>query len=173
VVHPEVYTTGRNDLCVIAAHLNLPLYYIAYLSPVIAILLVNFFVFCRIFKVLYSQTLRQSREARVSKAVTESAKSNTGKGRWNESVGKKPIGKTTYVMLSPSQIKGAVTVMILVGVGWIVGLLAIGPFEIFFKYLFCICNAGQGAMIFVFRVILHPQVGYTFYHFLVSPLLPV
>lgn len=134
-------------MCIIAAHLNLPLYYLAYLSPVVLILVTNFFIFCRIFRVLYNQTVKQ-RNAKV-------------RGNKGENLGKtviENIKKTKYVMLSPTQIKGAVTVMILVGVGWIVGLLAVGPFEVFFKYLFCIMNAGQGAFIFLFRVILHPHV---------------
>jgi len=157
VIQPAVYTTGRNDMCIIAAHLNLPLYYAAYLTPAVIILVINFFVFCRIFNVLYKQTVRQTKEKRRAKQASESKGQNTEKN-WNNQTGKKSGDRITYVMLSPTQIKGAMTVMILVGVGWIVGLAAIGPFEVFFKYLFCICNAGQGAMIFLFRVILHPKV---------------
>lgn len=160
-MRPDVYWTGRHDICVIAAHLSLPIYYAAYMGPVVIILSVNFFVFCRIFRVLYKQTQKQIKQG------SDGAQRKVGGGCANMSQAPQTdlarkvaenIKKTKYVMLSPTQIKGAVTVMILVGAGWVVGLAAIGPFEVFFKYLFCITNAGQGALIFLFRVVLHPQV---------------
>lgn len=108
----------------------------------ISYILVNLGVFCRIFNVLYKQTVKQRSQEGPTKC-----KSGVRERPHDEpeNLSKKVaenLRKTKYVMLSPTQIKGSITVMILVGAGWVVGLFAIGPFEVFFKYLFCITNAG-------------------------------
>ncbi|CAL8095258.1 unnamed protein product [Orchesella dallaii] len=135
VIEPQMYKAGRADLCLMNAHKNIVIYYVAYIAPICIMLLVNVAIFCRVFRVLYQQTRR-------TKAMTTAKGSST---------------KIHLVKISRSQIKGSVTVLVLLGIGWILGLLAMGPFEIFFRYVFCICNAGQGALIFVFRVALNPH----------------
>jgi hypothetical protein len=123
------------------------------MAPIIIILFVNMLVFCRIFNVLYKQTVKQKKQIGQKSSAPKVQDCNDLNRKVAEN-----LKKTKHVMLSPTQIKGSITVMVLVGASWVVGLFAIGPFEVFFKYLFCITNAGQGGLIFLFRVVLHPQV---------------
>lgn len=58
------------------------------------------------------------------------------------------------------QVRGAVTVMALLGVTWVSGALAIGPLRLPLKYVFCVSNSLQGFIIFIVRVV---QVGYLTY----------
>ena len=48
-------------------------------------------------------------------------------------------------------------VMILLGVTWLFGPLAIDDARLVFSYLFCICNSLQGCLIFFFRCLLNPE----------------
>lgn len=137
IVETDVYKVGRFDLCLMSAHANIVLYYVAYIAPICIMLLLNLVVFGRIFRVLIQQTKR-----------TKEAKRRHD--------GEAP--KYFLTKISPSQIKGATTVLVLLGVTWIVGLVAIGPFEVFFRYVYCVLNAGQGLFIFLFRVLLNPHV---------------
>ena len=56
-----------------------------------------------------------------------------------------------------AQLRGAVTVMALLGVTWISGALAIGPFKVALQYVFCVCSSLQGFVIFLVRVIQYPE----------------
>lgn len=56
-----------------------------------------------------------------------------------------------------AQIRGAFTVMSLVGVTWIFGLLAMGKFRLLFQFLFCVLNSLQGFIIFTVRVVEFPD----------------
>lgn len=59
--------------------------------------------------------------------------------------------------VSSVQVRGCFTVMVLLGVTWLFGPLAINEMKIFFNYLFCILNSLQGFFIFVFRCLLNPE----------------
>ncbi|CAG5131173.1 unnamed protein product, partial [Candidula unifasciata] len=62
------------------------------------------------------------------------------------------------VILKPNfQIRGAFTVMFLLGITWVFGPLAINEAQTAFSYLFCICNSLQGFLIFVFRCLFNPE----------------
>ncbi|KAK7103049.1 hypothetical protein V1264_021179 [Littorina saxatilis] len=60
--------------------------------------------------------------------------------------------------ITPSQVRGAFTVMFLLGVTWVFGPLAINEAKVVFNYLFCILNSLQGFLIFVFRCVFNPEV---------------
>ena len=60
--------------------------------------------------------------------------------------------------LCDPQIRGAFTVMFLLGVTWVFGPLAIKEAKVVFNYLFCILNSLQGFLIFVFRCLFNPEV---------------
>lgn len=118
------------------AHKNIYLYYFSYIGPISFILLANVSVFCRVFRVLYKQTQRsKSQTAKVNGATA----------------------RIQLVKISPSQIKGATAVFVLLGIGWILGLVAIGPFEVFFRYAYVVTNGAQGLLIFLFRVVFNPH----------------
>ncbi|PVD24968.1 hypothetical protein C0Q70_15464 [Pomacea canaliculata] len=55
------------------------------------------------------------------------------------------------------QVRGAFTVMFLLGVTWVFGPLAINEAKVVFNYLFCILNSLQGFLIFVFRCLFNPE----------------
>ncbi|ESO84327.1 hypothetical protein LOTGIDRAFT_74363, partial [Lottia gigantea] len=59
--------------------------------------------------------------------------------------------------VTPAQVRGAFTVMILLGITWVFGPLAIREAKLVFNYLFCILNSLQGFMIFVFRCLFNPE----------------
>ena len=61
------------------------------------------------------------------------------------------------VQVSMAQVRGAVTVMTLLGVTWLSGALAIGPLKVALQYVFCVCNSLQGFVIFLARVVQHPE----------------
>ena len=58
-------------------------------------------------------------------------------------------------------LKGSAILLSLLGLTWIFGLLVFNRDSIAFKYLFAICNSLQGAMIFVFHVLLNKKVSIT------------
>ncbi|XP_052213544.1 cadherin EGF LAG seven-pass G-type receptor 3-like isoform X1 [Dreissena polymorpha] len=60
--------------------------------------------------------------------------------------------------LNPAQIRGAFTVMTLLGVTWVFGPLAINEAKLVINYLFTILNSLQGFLIFVFRCCFNPEV---------------
>lgn len=61
-----------------------------------------------------------------------------------------------------AQLRGAVTVMALLGVTWVAGALAIGPVKVFMSYVFCLCNSLQGFVIFIVRVVQYPEARQSF-----------
>ena len=56
-----------------------------------------------------------------------------------------------------AQVRGAFMVMILLGITWLFGPLAIEDARLVFSYIFCICNSLQGCLIFFFRCLLNPE----------------
>ncbi|XP_055884146.1 adhesion G protein-coupled receptor E2-like isoform X3 [Biomphalaria glabrata] len=64
---------------------------------------------------------------------------------------------TETVTITPAQIRGAFTVMFLLGITWVFGPLAINEAKLVFSYIFCICNSLQGFLIFVFRCLFNPE----------------
>lgn len=56
---------------------------------------------------------------------------------------------------TPTQMIGVLTIMTLLGIGWILGVLQVGPVRILFAYLFVLVNASQGISIFVLRCLLY------------------
>ncbi|XP_071081769.1 uncharacterized protein [Haliotis cracherodii] len=59
--------------------------------------------------------------------------------------------------VTPAQVRGAFTVMILLGVTWVFGPIAVNEARVVFNYLFCILNSLQGFFIFVFRCLYNPE----------------
>lgn len=64
------------------------------------------------------------------------------------------------------QIKGAFTVMVLLGVTWVFGAFAVGEAKLVFQYVFCISNSLQGFLIFVIRCLSYPDARKAWWHFL-------
>lgn len=59
--------------------------------------------------------------------------------------------------LTASQVRGAFTVMILLGATWVFGPLAFGRAKIMFSYLFSVTNSLQGFLIFLIRCMMYPE----------------
>ncbi|XP_043226689.1 uncharacterized protein LOC122383897 [Amphibalanus amphitrite] len=59
--------------------------------------------------------------------------------------------------ISFNQVRGAFTVMALLGVSWIFGAFALGRARIAFSYIFTILNSMQGFIIFVSRCVQYPE----------------
>lgn len=104
------------------------LYYIAFFGPCCILLLANTIVFIAVTKVLF-----QPRTS--AKAVFTNKKSTV-----------------TF-----AQVRGAFTVMALLGVTWVFGALAVGPVRTVFQYVACVLNSLQGFLVFVFRCLEYPE----------------
>jgi hypothetical protein len=94
------------------------------MAPLILIMTVNCFAFIRIIVILVQQSSKRKKQMRSTTALS----------------GDKD-GVPSF--LSPIQIRGTITLFVLLGSGWIIGLLAVGPFELVFRYAYTILNAGN------------------------------
>lgn len=60
--------------------------------------------------------------------------------------------------INPAQIRGAFTVMTLLGITWVFGPFAINEAKVVINYIFTVLNSLQGFLIFVFRCCFNPEV---------------
>lgn len=102
-------------------------FYVALLGPACVILVINTIVFTLVARVIMKPRFKGS------------------------------IGKNEKEKVSPAQVRGAFTVMVLLGVTWVFGPVAIKESKIVFNYLFTILNSLQGFLIFVFRCLLNTE----------------
>lgn len=72
--------------------------------------------------------------------------------------GHAPSGDNKQEAITPAQVRGAFTVMVLLGITWVFGPLAINESKIVFYYLFTILNSLQGFLIFIFRCMFNDEV---------------
>ncbi|CAG0902716.1 unnamed protein product [Darwinula stevensoni] len=122
------YRGSHPDFCLVSpAHPYV--YYTTFLTPACLILAVNVIVFVLVARVLFHR-----------KAVGKV----TGSGNASTNV-------------TMAQVRGAFTVMTLLGVTWVFGAFAIGPARLAFQYFFCIANSLQGFIIFVVRCVFYPE----------------
>ena len=57
-----------------------------------------------------------------------------------------------------TQLRGAVAVVILLGLTWVFAIFAVGGASLVFQYLFCIFNSFQGLFIFIFYCVMKKDV---------------
>uniref|UniRef100_L7M4R1 Putative g protein-coupled receptor n=1 Tax=Rhipicephalus pulchellus TaxID=72859 RepID=L7M4R1_RHIPC len=131
---------SRDDYCVISSR-NPLIYYIAFLGISCLILFVNLLVFIMVTRVLF--------KPRMSGATSKSANHNSTSASGSAAANTLPI--------TAAQVRGAFTVMTLLGVTWIFGVFAVGEARTVFQYVFCVCNSMQGFLIFVVRVLQYPE----------------
>lgn len=122
---------------------HLTVYYGAFIGPTCLILLINCVVFMMVLRVIL---LQGQRGRAVGKVASENGNGTSGGNR----------------LMIMAQLRGAVTVMALLGVTWVAGALAIGPIKVFMSYVFCICNSLQGFVIFIVRVVQYPEARQSF-----------
>ncbi|XP_077495708.1 uncharacterized protein LOC144106737 [Amblyomma americanum] len=128
---------GHGDYCVISSR-NPFIYYIAFLGISCFILFVNLLVFIMVTRVLF-----KPRMAGATKPASHTSGSSCG-------IGNNPP-------ITAAQVRGAFTVMTLLGITWIFGVFAVGEARTVFQYVFCVCNSMQGFLIFVVRVLQYPE----------------
>ncbi|XP_077546159.1 uncharacterized protein LOC144158861 [Haemaphysalis longicornis] len=124
---------GQDDYCVISSR-NPFIYYIAFLGVSCFILFVNLLVFIMVTRVLF-----KPRMSGATKAANPAS------------------GSCSHLPITTAQVRGAFTVMTLLGVTWIFGVFAVGEARTVFQYVFCVCNSMQGFLIFVVRVLQYPE----------------
>ncbi|XP_037271639.2 uncharacterized protein LOC119163684 isoform X1 [Rhipicephalus microplus] len=137
----EPYRT-EDDYCVLSSK-NPWIYYVAFLGISSCILFINLIVFIMVTRVLFKPRMTG---AVTSKSTSQNSTSTTGSGSADNSL---PI--------TAAQVRGAFTVMTLLGITWIFGVFAVGEARTVFQYVFCICNSLQGFLIFVVRVLQYPE----------------
>ncbi|KAH6923289.1 hypothetical protein HPB50_026514 [Hyalomma asiaticum] len=130
---------NQDDYCVLSSR-NPWIYYIAFLGISSFILFVNLIVFIMVTKVLF-----KPRMAGASSSKSANQNSTSGSGAANS------------LPITAAQVRGAFTVMTLLGVTWIFGVFAVGEARTVFQYVFCVCNSMQGFLIFVVRVLQYPE----------------
>lgn len=113
-------------------------YYGSFIGPTCLIVLINLTVFFLVLRVI----LMQGQRGRAVGKVSENGRGGAnGTGR----------------LVTMAQLRGAVTVMALLGVTWLAGALAVGPVRLVMSYVFCVCNSLQGFVIFIVRVVQYPE----------------
>ena len=103
----------------------------AFIAPVLVAITINLVVFVR---VLYAVLVMGNRIKSKRSSAEETDRYKTLK----------------------KGVRASLSFLCLLGVTWIFGAVAIGQASVVFFYLFAICNALQGAMIFVFQCLLDP-----------------
>ncbi|XP_063614687.1 uncharacterized protein LOC134787814, partial [Penaeus indicus] len=129
----RVYQDEVRDICVINPRHNIIVYYAAYMGPICCVLAVNCVVFVMVTRVLCQRRPRSHKPH-------------------SSSVTPKKEGPVTL-----AQVRGAVTVVALLGVTWVAGAVSIGWARLTLQYIFCITTPLQGLIIFVVRVAQHPE----------------
>ncbi|XP_035208578.1 uncharacterized protein LOC118183217 isoform X2 [Stegodyphus dumicola] len=71
-----------------------------------------------------------------------------------------------HQVVTAAQVRGAFTVMVLLGVTWVFGTMAFGHVKIIFQYFFCISNSLQGFLIFLVRCLLYPEARNAWFYLL-------
>ncbi|XP_052778661.1 adhesion G protein-coupled receptor L4-like [Mya arenaria] len=107
---------------------NAVAFYAALLGPACLVLLINFAVFIMVSRVILRPRFKGGQVVSNSDS------------------------------LNPAQIRGAFTVMTLLGITWVFGPFAIKEAKIVVNYVFTILNSLQGFLIFVFRCCFNPEV---------------
>uniref|UniRef100_A0A1W7RAV2 Cadherin EGF LAG seven-pass G-type receptor 2 n=1 Tax=Hadrurus spadix TaxID=141984 RepID=A0A1W7RAV2_9SCOR len=121
------YYKNPNEYCMLSPA-NPYVYYISLLGPSCAILLINCTVFVMVSRVLFTPRMN-TKPGIVQKKGT----------------------------VTTAQIRGAFTVMVLLGITWVFGALAVKQLKLVFQYVFCIANSLQGLLIFIVRCLLFPE----------------
>ena len=143
---PSGLTCGRLS----AAHHPIA-YYASFIGPSCLVLVINTAVFFLVLRVILMQGQRGKAVGKVpaGREMSSSNGSSTANGNG-------PTG-TVRRLVSMAQLRGAVTVMALLGVTWLSGALAIGPAKLVMSYIFCVSNSLQGFVIFIVRVVQYPE----------------
>lgn len=143
VLHLEYYQDPSGQTCGRMSQSYPVVYYGAFIGPTCLILLINSTVFFMVLRVILMQG---QRGRAVGKVPTENGNGGNKNNRF----------------MIMAQLRGAVTVMALLGVTWVAGALAIGPVKLVMSYVFCVCNSLQGFVIFVVRVVQYPEARQSF-----------
>lgn len=125
-------------------------YYASFIGPSCLALLINTAVFFMVLRVILMQGQRGKA---VGKVPASEASSSNGHGSAIHGGSSAKVRR----LVSMAQLRGAVTVMALLGVTWLAGALAIGPAKLVMSYIFCVCNSLQGFVIFIVRVVQYPE----------------
>jgi hypothetical protein len=94
---------------------------LAFLVPVVLILLVNFVAFILILRSLFTAGTKVTSD-RKTKGITQARRS--------------------------------IAILVVLGLTWVFGILAIKDAKLVFQYLFCIFNSLQGLLVFIFYCVL-------------------
>ncbi|XP_071551010.1 uncharacterized protein [Panulirus ornatus] len=129
----DVYGDKNHGFCVISPIPNPAVYYSTYMAPICCVLLVNCIVFLMVTRVLCQRRPRSHKP---------------------RSPPRKP---TKELPITLAQVRGAVTVVALLGVTWVAGAVSVGWARLTLQYIFCLTTPLQGLIIFIVRVAQHPE----------------
>ncbi|KAK4297327.1 hypothetical protein Pmani_030242, partial [Petrolisthes manimaculis] len=131
----SVYGDTLHGHCVISPNPNPAVYYTTYLVPICLVLAVNCVVFVLVTRVLCQRRPRSHKPKSPTKTRCH----------------------TKELPITLAQIRGAVTVVALLGVTWVAGALSVGGARLTLQYIFCLATPLQGLIIFIVRVAQHPE----------------
>uniref|UniRef100_A0A915JGT5 G-protein coupled receptors family 2 profile 2 domain-containing protein n=1 Tax=Romanomermis culicivorax TaxID=13658 RepID=A0A915JGT5_ROMCU len=134
---------GLYDIFFVSCRLsptNKLVHYGAFLGPACLILVCNCGVFICVLRVLY-----MSNDTKKPRAHYQSQQ---------QYASQVPSTKPSNMI---TQIRGALSVMVLLGVTWIFGAFSFGPARLPFMYTFCVLNSAQGFIIFLVRCLLYDE----------------
>ncbi|XP_064079819.1 uncharacterized protein LOC135196919 isoform X6 [Macrobrachium nipponense] len=128
----DVYGDKERNFCVINPAHSPAVYYSTYMGPICLVLLVNCIVFVMVTRVLCQRRPRSKAQSPAGSPRKESA-------------------------VTLAQVRGAVTVVALLGVTWVAGAFSVGWARLPLQYIFCLTTPLQGLIIFIVRVAQHPE----------------
>ncbi|KAG0714687.1 Adhesion G-protein coupled receptor G6 [Chionoecetes opilio] len=132
-VDKDIYGDPDHGHCVISPVSNPALYYSTYLGPICLVLLVNCVVFVMVTRVLCQRRPRSNKPKAASSSPS------------------------LELPITLAQVRGAVTVVALLGITWVFGALGLGGARLILQYIFCLTTPLQGLIIFIVRVAQHPE----------------
>nr|XP_045614175.1 uncharacterized protein LOC123767978 isoform X2 [Procambarus clarkii] len=133
IADADVYGDKEHGFCVISPIPNPAVYYSTYMGPICCVLLMNCIVFVMVTRVLCQ---RRPHSHKPRSPTYTPAKE---------------------LPITLAQVRGAVTVVALLGVTWVAGAVSIGWARLAFQYVFCLTTPLQGLIIFIVRVAQHPE----------------
>ncbi|KAH7977001.1 hypothetical protein HPB52_022811 [Rhipicephalus sanguineus] len=131
---------SQDAYCVISSR-NPFIYYIAFLGASCLIFSFNILVFIMVMRVFFKTRMAGD----ISKSSNHNSSSASGSSVSNS------------LPITVAQVRGAFTVMALLGVTWTFVVFAVNESSEMFPYVFCVCNSVQGFLIFVVRVLRYPE----------------
>ncbi|KAG8183212.1 hypothetical protein JTE90_005661 [Oedothorax gibbosus] len=132
---------NHNEYCMMSAY-NPYVYYLSFVASSCVILFINLSVFLMMTRVLVAPKSNNIQDKKPPQCTSKKDK----------------------FLVTTAQVRGAFTVMVLLGVSWVFG--AVGEARLVFQYIFGVSNSLQGFLIFLVRCLQYSEARSAWYQLL-------